>query len=182
MAWSLPLLVGVWELPLVASPSVQLWIPHRTTGAPVVEGTFEQIVEEGQFAGAPSSTLPEPATAHRRGGRIHCLPVPGTGLLWALQPRYGASRLRGLTLDRVQRPLGRGVGPDDLDEPPRRRLAKPVVRDRASLRIAAPGQEALAKHWLSYGDDCFGLAARRKASSFLTPDAIEEGSPASTFS
>ncbi len=53
-----PLLVGVWESPLVASPSVQLWIPHRTIGAPVVEGIFEQIVEEGQFVGASPSTLP----------------------------------------------------------------------------------------------------------------------------
>ena len=53
-----PLLVGVWESPLVASPSVQLWIPHRTIGAPVVEGVFEQIVEEGQFVGASPSTLP----------------------------------------------------------------------------------------------------------------------------
>ena len=53
-----PLLVGVWESPLVASPSVQLWIPHRATGAPIVEGVFEQIVEEGHFVGASSSTLP----------------------------------------------------------------------------------------------------------------------------
>ena len=53
-----PLLVAVWESPLVASPSVQLWIPHRTTGAPIVEGVFEQIVEEGHFVGASSSTLP----------------------------------------------------------------------------------------------------------------------------
>jgi hypothetical protein len=53
-----PLLVAVWESPLVASPSVQLWIPHRTTGAPIVEGIFEQIVEEGHFVGASSSTLP----------------------------------------------------------------------------------------------------------------------------
>ena len=53
-----PLLVGVWESLVVANPSVQLWIPHRTMGAPVVEGVFEQIVEEGHFIGATPSALP----------------------------------------------------------------------------------------------------------------------------
>ncbi|MGA8990530.1 MAG: hemerythrin domain-containing protein [Rhodoplanes sp.] len=54
-----PLLVGSWESPVVASPSVQLWIPHRAIGAPVVEGVFDQIVEEGHFVGAAPSELPE---------------------------------------------------------------------------------------------------------------------------
>lgn len=55
-----PLLVGIWESPVVVSPSVQLWIPHRTIGAPIVEGVFEQIVEEGQFVGASPSALLAP--------------------------------------------------------------------------------------------------------------------------
>ena len=53
-----PLLVGVWESPVVVSPSVQLWIPHRATGTPIVEGIFEQIVEEGHFVGAMPTALP----------------------------------------------------------------------------------------------------------------------------
>ena len=53
-----PLLAGVWEAPVVASPSVQLWIPHPTMGAPVVEGVFEQTVEKGHFVGATPSALP----------------------------------------------------------------------------------------------------------------------------
>jgi hypothetical protein len=53
-----PLLAGAWESLVVASPSIQLWIPHRTMGAPVVEAVFEQIVEEGHFVGATQSALP----------------------------------------------------------------------------------------------------------------------------
>lgn len=52
-----PVLAGVWESLAVASPSVQLWIPHPTMGAPVMEGVFEQIVEDGHFVGAMPSEL-----------------------------------------------------------------------------------------------------------------------------
>jgi Pre ATP-grasp domain/Hemerythrin HHE cation binding domain len=59
-----PLLVGSWESPIIASPSVQLWIPHRTLGGPVAEAVFEQIVEAGRFVGATQSALP--ASWHQR--------------------------------------------------------------------------------------------------------------------
>jgi hypothetical protein len=57
---SFPLLVEVWESPVLLSPSVQLWIPERELGLPVVEGIFEQTVEGpvGEFAGAQPTELP----------------------------------------------------------------------------------------------------------------------------
>ena len=56
-----PLLVSVWECPVVVSPSVQLWIPEKEHGDPVVEGVFNQVVEgpAGEFSGVMPSTLPE---------------------------------------------------------------------------------------------------------------------------
>ena len=56
-----PLLVSVWECPVVVSPSVQMWIPEKEYGDPVVEGVFNQVVEGpvGEFIGAMPSTLPE---------------------------------------------------------------------------------------------------------------------------
>lgn len=55
-----PLLVSVWECPVVASPSLQLWIPLAEEGAPVVEGIFDQstVGLDGEFVGAAPSTLP----------------------------------------------------------------------------------------------------------------------------
>lgn len=57
-----PLLVSVWECPVVVTPSVQLWIPAKAHGLPVVEGVFDQIVEGpvGAFIGVMPSTLPDP--------------------------------------------------------------------------------------------------------------------------
>jgi hypothetical protein len=56
-----PLLVTVWDRPVVASPSVQLWIPESGRGFPFVEGVFDQNVQEpaGEFIGAMPTTLPE---------------------------------------------------------------------------------------------------------------------------
>ena len=121
------------------------------------------------------------ATAHRRGGRIHRLPVPGTGLLRTLQPRCGASRLRGPTLDRVQRPLGRGIYPDDLDQPARRRLAKPVVRDRASLRIAAPAR-SFAEVVAQLRERLFRTGGPAKGIVFARPPTPSRRDRASIFS
>ncbi len=55
-----PLLVEVWDCPVLSSPSVQLWIPHGETGVPAIEGSFEQIVEgsAGEFIGAIPAQLP----------------------------------------------------------------------------------------------------------------------------
>lgn len=63
IGWSgaYPLLVEVWESPVVANPSVQLWIPRPDEGPPVVEGLFEQVIEglEGEFIGAVPAQLPQ---------------------------------------------------------------------------------------------------------------------------
>lgn len=56
-----PLLVSVWECPVIVSPSLQLWIPPRDGGDPVVEGIFDQSLRglEGEFVGCVPSSLPE---------------------------------------------------------------------------------------------------------------------------
>jgi hypothetical protein len=56
-----PLLVTQWESPVRASPSVQLWIPGRDQGDPVIEGIFEQqlIGKTAAFRGAIPTRLPE---------------------------------------------------------------------------------------------------------------------------
>lgn len=56
-----PLLVGAWDSPSVGSPSVQMWIPARADGPPVIEGVFQQAVEGmlGTFVGAAPSDLPQ---------------------------------------------------------------------------------------------------------------------------
>jgi hypothetical protein len=55
-----PLQVTGWERPVVASPSVQLWIPAGEHGLPVVEGVFDQFLRGSTavFAGASPSELP----------------------------------------------------------------------------------------------------------------------------
>jgi len=57
-----PLLITAWEQPLLASPSVQIWIPKSDDGDPVVEGIFEQRLHglAREFVGAAPSALPEP--------------------------------------------------------------------------------------------------------------------------
>ena len=59
-AGSFPLLVTAWEQPVLASPSVQLWIPDPADGAPIVEGIFDQTVigRAAAFNGAVPSRLP----------------------------------------------------------------------------------------------------------------------------
>jgi hypothetical protein len=56
---SYPLMVTAWEQPVLASPSVQLWIPEPCQGAPIVEGIFDQVVmgQTGVFSGAVPTTL-----------------------------------------------------------------------------------------------------------------------------
>ncbi|NNG02841.1 MAG: hypothetical protein HKM95_01915 [Inquilinus sp.] len=56
-----PLIVTAWEQPVLTSPSVHLWIPHRQHGGPLVEGIFEQILAgpAGTFVGAGPSGLPQ---------------------------------------------------------------------------------------------------------------------------
>ena len=57
-----PLMVEVWDMSVLSSPSVQMWIPEADAGPPILEGIFEQIVEGpvGAFAGAVPAELPDP--------------------------------------------------------------------------------------------------------------------------
>jgi hypothetical protein len=58
---SYPLMVGVWEYPVIASPSVNLWIPRPEEGSPIIEGLFTQALsgDEAEFVGAEPSDLPK---------------------------------------------------------------------------------------------------------------------------
>jgi hypothetical protein len=55
-----PVLVSAWEQPVLASPSVHLWIPLTGSGDVIVEAVFDQQVvgAGGEFAGAAPSALP----------------------------------------------------------------------------------------------------------------------------
>ncbi|MGA8346842.1 MAG: hypothetical protein WB773_03390 [Isosphaeraceae bacterium] len=57
-----PLLVGCWETDVIGTPSVQLWIPPRLQGPPMVEGIFAQVLVncEGTFQGSCKADLPGP--------------------------------------------------------------------------------------------------------------------------
>ena len=57
--WAFPLLVGAWDHPVIDSPSVQLWVPQRGDGLPVVEGVFSQVLKgaRGTFVGAAPTWL-----------------------------------------------------------------------------------------------------------------------------
>ncbi len=54
-----PLLVTAWEQPILASPSVQVWIPHPFENMPIIEGIFEQNLagRKRAFVGASPSSL-----------------------------------------------------------------------------------------------------------------------------
>jgi hypothetical protein len=56
-----PLLVEIWDAPVLASPSVQIWIPDRRAGPPVLEGVFEQVASGPQsaFVGSVPATFPD---------------------------------------------------------------------------------------------------------------------------
>ncbi|MDH3665767.1 MAG: hypothetical protein OEN23_02435 [Paracoccaceae bacterium] len=55
-----PVLVGLWESDILASPSVQLWIPLLGQGHPVIDGVFEQRLAgpTAEFVGAVPSQMP----------------------------------------------------------------------------------------------------------------------------
>lgn len=57
-----PLLISVWDCPVLVSPSVQLWVRLPEEGPPIVQGIFDQTIRgiEGEFCGAQPSELPEP--------------------------------------------------------------------------------------------------------------------------
>ena len=59
-----PLMVGVWDYPVIASPSVNIWIPRREEGPPIIEGIFTQTLQgpAAKFIGAEPSEFPESLT------------------------------------------------------------------------------------------------------------------------
>jgi hypothetical protein len=71
---SYPLMVGVWDHPVIASPSVNVWIPRSEEGPPVIEGLFTQTLagDDAEFIGAEPSNLPE-ALKHRIVWEATCL-------------------------------------------------------------------------------------------------------------
>lgn len=54
-----PLMVEVWDCNVLASPSVQVWIPGKAAGEPRIEGVFDQSLmgAEGRFVGATTAHL-----------------------------------------------------------------------------------------------------------------------------
>ena len=54
-----PLLVTAWEQPILASPSLQVWIPRPAEALPIIEGIFEQVLagRSQAFVGAAPSEL-----------------------------------------------------------------------------------------------------------------------------
>lgn len=54
------MLISCWEQDVLCSPSVQLWIPTKADGAPIVEGVFKQFLDRdtGVFVGAVEAELP----------------------------------------------------------------------------------------------------------------------------
>ncbi len=56
-----PLMVEVWDCDVLASPSVQVWIPHPDEGDPAIDGVYDQILtgDEARFVGAMPASLPQ---------------------------------------------------------------------------------------------------------------------------
>ena len=56
-----PVLIEVWDVNVLTSPSAQVWIPLPDQGPPEIEGLFEQILtgEEAAFSGAVLADLPD---------------------------------------------------------------------------------------------------------------------------
>ena len=55
-----PLQAQVWDCSIRSTPSIQLWLPHRGDGPPVIEGIYEQVVEGpgSEFVGSRPAKLP----------------------------------------------------------------------------------------------------------------------------
>lgn len=62
LGWSerYPILIGVWQQSVIASPSVQIWLPATPDGPPIIEDIFVQTLDvRDEFVGAATSRLPE---------------------------------------------------------------------------------------------------------------------------
>ncbi len=67
-----PLVVTAWERPILASPSLQLWVPDPAEGTPIVEGIFDQTLTGAAavFSGAAPSTLAADWQVHAAGEAV----------------------------------------------------------------------------------------------------------------
>jgi hypothetical protein len=58
------MVVSCWQSSVLCTPSAQLWIPPAGDGPPVIEGIFEQLMDDRtmKFRGSRSLDLPESVT------------------------------------------------------------------------------------------------------------------------
>ncbi|MHA7827554.1 MAG: preATP grasp domain-containing protein [Roseovarius sp.] len=95
-----PILVGVWESGITASPSAQMWLPKEGDGPPQILGLFEQRVEgsRGKFSGAHPADLPDDIAQEF---------VAEAAVIGALLQRIGY--FGACSLDAVVRQSGSGI-------------------------------------------------------------------------
>lgn len=79
---SSPLLIDAWRTDVLSSPSVQIWIPPRADGPPIIEGIFNQrfTTEAGMFEGSQPARFPRVLTEEI---------VQQSGMLATLYQRLG---------------------------------------------------------------------------------------------
>jgi len=55
-----PVMVEVWDTPVLSSPSAQIWVPEISQGPPFIEGLFDQLLkgQSAEFVGATIAALP----------------------------------------------------------------------------------------------------------------------------
>lgn len=80
-----PLMVEVWDCNVLSSPSLQMWLPRKSDGDPIMEGVFDQILSgsEGRFVGATMARLP-----HKWDNRL-CTDAMKLALLFQKLGYYG---------------------------------------------------------------------------------------------
>jgi hypothetical protein len=170
-----PLLAGVWESPVVASPSVQLWIPHRAMGEPVVEGVFDQTIEEGHFVCASPSAVS--ASSYQR------LAQEAVHLACLLQELgyYGRCSFDTVLLDSGELHWIECNGRWGGVSIPMTLLNRLIGdwQDRSFIVVHRSGLQIPARSFADVVDRLKGQLFRRggepKGTIFLTADGIEQG-------
>jgi len=74
--WAMPrrMVISCWTSDVLCTPSVQLWIPPADDGEPVIEGVFEQLIDDPtmKFRGSRALSVPRPVMEDLV-GRTHLL-------------------------------------------------------------------------------------------------------------
>ncbi len=176
-----PLLTSAWEQPVLASPSVQLWVPLPRDGDPVVEGIFDQILhgEAGAFAGAAPSDLPRAQQQHLAREAV-CL-----GLLFQALGYFGRCSFDAIVLSPLQ-----GLGGLHWIECNGRwggvsipmTLANRLLDDRDDNTFIVIERDELDARGQTLGivleelaGDLFAAPQRPKGAVILSPSGIEAG-------